>query len=172
MGNKGGNNRESIGETSITISIGVGTSKKDLGISLTLLTSITSSVMDISLGLRRTVIGHITCSIVNIRFSYRVDQTSVKSIVSQGEPSIWESIRISTQAIPVRKNNRGSCILRSRGTKCYTNKGDKSLNNCRITISLLLSAGQNIFTRCQCSFIGTISTPKLKGPYHEQLFTC
>jgi len=64
---------------------------------------------------------------VNIGLSYRVDQASVKSIVSQGEPSIWESIRISTQAIPVRKNNRGSCILRSRGTKCYTNKGDKSL---------------------------------------------
>ena len=146
MGNKRCNNREGEGETSIPISIGVDTSKENLGISITLLTSITSSVMDVSLSLRGAVIGNITgsimdigrslrrainsnitCSIMNIWFSYRVDQASVKSIVSQGEGSIWESIRIGTQAIPVRKNNRGSCILRSRGTKCYTNKGEKSL---------------------------------------------
>merc|ERR1719445_1674255 len=106
--------------------IRISSREKELSISLTLLTSITSSVMDISFSFRRAVISSVTCSIVNIWFSYRVDQASVKSIVSQGEPSIWESIRISTQAIPVRKNNRGSCILRSRGTKCYTNKGDKS----------------------------------------------
>merc|ERR1719232_2350670 len=94
--------------------------------------------MDVSLSLRGAVIGNITGSIMdigrslrraiirNIWLRYRVDQASVKSIVSQGEGSIWESIRIGTQAIPVRKNYRGSCILRSRGTKCYTNKGEKS----------------------------------------------
>merc|ERR1719445_2050173 len=116
------------GERMVGIGKGIRISsrEKELSISLTLLTSITSSVMDVSLSLRRAVNSNITCSIVNIRFSYRVDQASVKSIVSQGEPSIWESIRIGTQAIPVRKNNRGSCIFRSRGTKRYTNKGDKS----------------------------------------------
>merc|ERR1719206_832160 len=88
--------------------------------------NITSGIMDIGYSLWWAINSNITCSIVNIGLSYRVDQASVKSIVSQGEPSIWESIRISTQAIPVRKNNRCSCILRSRGTKCYTNKGDKS----------------------------------------------
>merc|ERR1719422_1167413 len=100
----------------------------DIGRSLrrAVIGNVTSGIMDIGRSLRRAFISSVTCSIMNIWFSYWVDQASVKSIVSQGEGSIWESIRISTQAIPVRKNNRGSCILRSRGTKCYTNKGDKS----------------------------------------------
>merc|ERR1719309_1965683 len=77
--------------------IRISTRKKDLSISLTLLTGITSWVMDISLSfgravirnitssimnigrsLRRTVIGNITCSIVDVCFSYRVDKTSVE----------------------------------------------------------------------------------------------
>merc|ERR1711862_72234 len=115
------------GERMVGIGKGIRISsrEKELSISLTLLTSITSSVMDVSHSLRGAVIGNITGSVMdigrslrrainsnmNIWFSYRVDQASVKSIVSQGEPSIWESIRIGTQAIPVRKNNRGSCIL-------------------------------------------------------------
>merc|ERR1711887_455086 len=69
----------------MTVSIGVSTGKENLGISLTLLTSITSGVMDIFLS-------SITSSIMDIRFSYGVDQSSGKRMVS-----IWQGIRISTR---------------------------------------------------------------------------
>merc|ERR1711970_175281 len=86
VGNKWGYHRVGIWETSITVSIGVvSTGKENLGISLTLLTSITSGVMDI-------LLGSITSSIMDIRFSYGVDQSSGKRMVS-----IWQGIRISTR---------------------------------------------------------------------------
>merc|ERR1711970_1589647 len=86
VGNKWSNHGVGIGETSVTISIGVvSTGKENLGISLTLLTSITSGVMDIFLS-------SITSSIMDIRFSYGVDQSSGKRMVS-----IWQGIRISTR---------------------------------------------------------------------------
>merc|ERR1712215_159678 len=63
----------------------VSTGKEDLSISLTLLTGITSGVVDIFLS-------SITRSIMDIRFSYRVDQSSRKRMVG-----IWQGIRISTR---------------------------------------------------------------------------
>merc|ERR1711970_1596513 len=77
-------------------------------------------------GLGGAVIGNITTSIMHIGLSYRVDQASVQSIVSQGKPSIGQGIGIGTQAIAVRKDYRSSSILRGRGAQGNTNKGDKS----------------------------------------------
>merc|ERR1719382_1064904 len=85
VGNEGSNNGEGIGETSIPIGIGISTGKEDLSISLTLLTGITSGVMDIFLS-------SITGSIMDIRLSYGVDQSSGKRMVC-----IWQGIRISTR---------------------------------------------------------------------------
>merc|ERR1719430_3021367 len=85
VGNKWGNNGVGIRETSIAISIGISTGKENLGISLTLLASITSGVMDIFLS-------NITGSIMDIRLSYGVDQSSGKRMVC-----IWQGIRISTR---------------------------------------------------------------------------
>merc|ERR1712212_1089859 len=145
---------QSSGEGMVGIwqGIRISTRKKDLSISLTLLTGITGRVMDISLsfgravignitssivdigrslrgavigsvtcsimnisnGLRRAINSNITCSIVDISFSYRVDKTSVKSIVGQRQSSIG----IGSKAIPVRED--------LRGTKCNTQEGEKS----------------------------------------------
>merc|ERR1719244_1032040 len=103
--------------------IRISTRKKDLSISLSLLTGITSRVVDISLSfgravirniassivdigrsLRGAVVGNVTCGIMDVSFSYRVDKTGVKSIVGQRK----SSIRISSQTIPVRKDLRGT----------------------------------------------------------------
>merc|ERR1719233_1309338 len=126
---------QSSGERMVSIwqGIRISTRKKDLSISLTLLAGITGSVMDISLSFGRAVIRNITssivnvgrslrgavicsvtCSIVDIRFSYRVDKTSVKSIVGQRQ----SSIRIGSKAIPIRED--------LRGTKGNTEEGEKS----------------------------------------------
>merc|ERR1719443_254199 len=61
------------GERMVGIGKGIRISsrEKELSISLTLLTSITSSVMDISLSLRGAVIGNITGSIMDIGRSIR-----------------------------------------------------------------------------------------------------
>jgi len=58
------------GERMVGIGKGIRISsrEKELSISLTLLTSITSSVMDISLGLRGAVIGNITSGIMDISY--------------------------------------------------------------------------------------------------------
>merc|ERR1719233_301424 len=107
---------QSSGERMVSIwqGIRISTRKKDLSISLTLLTGITGSVVDVGRSLRGAVICSVTCSIVDIRFSYRVDKTSVKSIVGQRQ----SSIRIGSKAIPIRED--------LRGTKGNTEEGEKS----------------------------------------------
>merc|ERR1719495_1581756 len=85
VSDKGSNHGEGKGKTSITISIRMSTSKENLSISLTLLASITSRIVDIGL-------------------SYRVDKTGVESIVGQRK----SSIRIGRKPIPVRKHLRGT----------------------------------------------------------------
>merc|ERR1719193_3101011 len=124
---------QSSGKRMVCIWQGIRISSRKKDLSLTLLTgitgrvmyislsfgravirNITSSIMNISNGLRRAINSNITCSIVDISFSYRVDKTSVKSIVGQRQSSIG----IGSKAIPVRED--------LRGTKCNTQEGEKS----------------------------------------------
>merc|ERR1719187_553829 len=54
--------------------------------------SISSGVMDVGLSLRGGVVGNITCRVMDIRNSQRVDLTTVKGSV--GVRNYWESVAI------------------------------------------------------------------------------
>merc|ERR1719278_113559 len=66
--------------------------------------SITGGVVDVSLGLRRGVVGNITCGVMDVGLSDGVDQAGVQGVVHVGGVGVgngggvWQGIAVVTQS--------------------------------------------------------------------------